>query len=159
MFLIFFFPLFYFTKYGHDQTHSGMLGLPMTEDRNGGYKVIDSKKLQAFFQYGFVSLAPVDAYNQVYTDFGASNDFAKIAAALGMVSVVPEKTGYGEASDLIMSAFVKKSITTSTLPLFARAKAIVKEMSDGKAKLVDEVYFQGYVHYKYLVVCNDDEQC
>ena len=126
----------------------------MTADENGDYKVINAKKLQAFFQFTVVTIAPVDLDNQVYTDFGYANDFAKIAAALGMVSVIPEKTGYGEASDLIMSPFVKTSLTTSTLPLFEKAKAIVKEMSDGKAKLADEVYFQGYVHYKFLI-CND----
>jgi len=130
--------------YGSDVTHSGLMGLPVAKDINGDYTIINTKKLQAWFQFPVISVAPVDLYAQVYGDFAYGKEFAIIAAALGMVSFVPEKTGYGESSDLVISGLVKKSLTTSTLPLFAKAKTFVDMMSDGKTKLTNKAYFAGY---------------
>ncbi len=64
-------------------------------------------------------------------------------ASMGLASISPEKTGYGESYGLIPSGLIKKSTTTSLLPLYQKAKSIVALMSGGMTSIGDEAYFMG----------------
>ncbi len=70
-------------------------------------------------------------------------EYAVLAASLGYVSVVPEKSGYGAASSLVPSDVVKKSLFTATLPLHSFAKSYVNMLSKGKTKLEGRAVYLG----------------
>ena len=90
-----------------------------------------------------ISVSPVDSYNQVY-GFGWGNlEYQLLAASMGLVSISPEKMGYGEATDLVPTLLQKKPVVTGSLPLFEKAKSLIKEMSGGKTRLGHEAYFMG----------------
>ena len=68
-------------------------------------------------------------------------------ASMGLVAIIPHKMGFGESNNadipLVPSIFVKKSCTTGVLPLYAKAKSLVDEMTDGMTAIGNEVYFMG----------------
>lgn len=78
----------------------------------------------------------------------SSIPFCYTLASMGLVGVMPQQMGYGESAKvengaLVPSILDPKSKTTSTLPLYAKAKSIVAEMSDGRTVVGDEAYFLG----------------
>jgi len=92
-----------------------------------------------------INVSPIDSYNQVYTLGYGNLEYQLLAASMGLVSISPEKMGYGEATDLVPTLLQKKSVVTGSLPLFEKANSLIEEMSGGKTRLGDEAYFMGYV--------------
>ena len=66
---------------------------------------------------------------------------------MGLVTILPHKMGFGESNNadipLVPSIVEKKSVTTAILPLYAKAKSLVDEMTDGMTVIGNDVYFMG----------------
>lgn len=131
--------------YGYNTTHSGLVLIPVVKDSSlGPYPVINAKRLKPWFQFGGVTISPVDNFKQVY-QLGFNNfEFALLSASCGHVSFIMSKTGYEEAGSLIMSDINRKSAVTMTIPLYYKAGEIIEAMSDGKTKLSKRAVFTGY---------------
>ena len=89
------------------------------------------------------TVSPIDSYNIVYGLGRDTLEYQLLAASMGLVSISPEKMGYGEATDLVPTLLQKKPVVTGSLPLFKKAKSLIKEMSGGKTRLGHEAYFMG----------------
>lgn len=141
--------------YGYDTLHSGVLLLPVNIDEESSpaeVSIIDTAdELQAYFGMRSIAITPKDSAVLLYTPGATVLEFGMFAASMGLVSILPHLTGFGESAKagngggpLIPSVAIKKSKTTATLPLYAKAKSIVDEMSGGMTTVGNEAYFMGY---------------
>jgi len=92
-----------------------------------------------------INLSQIDNSLLVYGIGYGNVEYQLLAASMGLVSISPEKMGYGEATALVPTLLQRKPVVTGSLPLFEKAKSLIKEMSGGKTKLGREAYFMGYV--------------
>ena len=136
---------FFLLQYGYDVTHSGLVLFPVDYDANdmANTSIINTKKLNTWFHIRGVRWTQQGARFGTYQPGFETWEYAVLAASLGYVSVIPEKSGYGTASSLVPSDMVKKSIFTATLPLHSFAESYVNMLSNGKTKLKGGAVYLG----------------
>jgi len=141
--------------YGYDTQHSGVLLLPVNIDEESSLveaSIIDTAdELQAWIGMRSIVVSPKDSAVILYTNGASVLEFAMFAASMGLVSILPHLTGFGESAKagsggvpLVPSIVDKKAKTTATLPLYTKAKSIVDEMSGGITTVGNAAYFMGY---------------
>lgn len=137
--------------YGFDSKHSGIALLPVKihEGNKVEASIIDTAdELQTWIGMRSIVISQADI-GPILGIGGSVLEYALMAASMGLVGVLPEQMGYGESAKeengaLVPSILNTKSKTTSTLPLFAKAKSIVAKMSNGRTVVGNEAYFLGY---------------
>lgn len=118
--------------------------------------VINAKRLKPWFQFGGVTVSPIDNSKQTSEPGFYNYEYALLAASCGHVSIMTSKTGYDEAGGLVMSDLNRKSAVTQTIPLFYKADEIIQAMSDQKTKLSKKAVFMGYSGGGYQAVAAAD---
>lgn len=159
------------SHYAYDDTVTGMLWLPLDESK--GYSEADIKEggLKTYvYLHGLTSsrgpsqVVPKTLWGWLYLmwDTGKTflmGDFARaygkegkalvsanaalMAASRGMAVLAPDYIGYGDDKSLFKGTGIPRAYQTATLPLWVRAKQMVLDMTNEKAKLLDDVFIQG----------------
>lgn len=142
--------------YGSDTMHSGYVYIPVVKGEDNQHRIINARKLSTWFQFPAANLSQEDS-NLVATQPGlAVAEYAWMAASNGYVAFVPQKTGFGTSSNLVPTETVKKSIVTSSLPLYAWVENYIKEQSNGMTKLDNKAVYAGYSSGGYAAVAAAD---
>ena len=136
--------------------HSGYVYIPVVKGEDNQYRIINARKLSTWFQFPATNLSQEDS-NLVATQPGyAVAEYAWMAASNGYVAFVPQKTGFGTSSNLVPTETVKKSIVTSSLPLYAWTEKYIREQSNGMTKLDNKAVYAGYSSGGYAAVAAAD---
>ncbi|GFH52529.1 hypothetical protein CTEN210_09005 [Chaetoceros tenuissimus] len=143
-------------KYGSDEMHSGYVYIPVVKGEGNEFSIINARKLSPWFQFPGTTLSQNDS-RLVATQpgFGVA-EYAMMAASNGYVAFVPQKTGFGESNALVPTEVVKKSIATSSLPLYAWTEKLIREETNGMTKLDNKAVYAGYSSGGYAAVAAAD---
>ena len=118
--------------------------IPVKLGKDGKYSIIQRrKKLQTWIQSRTIAISQLDSDFIIYNPQSPSHYFPLLTASMGMVSIIPHKTGFDTSSSLTPSIVVKKAYSTSTVPLYYKSAQILNELSDGKASLGKDIYCMG----------------
>ena len=136
--------------------HSGYVLIPVSKGTKGEYGIINATKLSTWFQFPATNLSQNDSNLVAERPGYAVLEYAIMAASNGYVAFVPQKTGFGASSNLVPTELVKKSIVTSSLPLYAWTEKYIREQSNGMTKLDNKAVYAGYSSGGYAAVAAAD---
>lgn len=143
--------------YGHDHVQSGLVMIPMVEDKSSGDLIPLKGTLKGFIHARTTKIARYDVPSQLWdSDFSIEILLSLVATARGgAVSFAPDFMGYGY-SESVKSYLVSDSYVTSTLPLWMKVGAELGEETSKATMLGDAVFLEGYSEggKKFLQVFN-----
>lgn len=136
--------------------HSGFVLIPVVRGEDNQYSIINARKLSPWFQFPGTLLSQQDSLEVTTTPGYGVAEYALMAASNGYVAFVPQKTGFGASSELVPTELVKKSIVTSSLPLYAWVEKYIRQETNGMTSLDNRAVYAGYSSGGFAAVAAAD---
>jgi len=143
--------------YGSNATVSGMALLPVTSASDGGLRIAPGPRKGAIWMHG----THTETFNNVPSEFAWQESYDQFVAAVtlsyptiysGAVTISPDYLGYGESHSFYKSYLVKRAYQTSTMPLWLKAKELLRNETNCTSELADVVTVNGHSEGGYSAI-------
>jgi len=130
--------------YGANVLHSGIAAFPV-EEKRGTWSIIKTEEsIDAFIDLKGLKLSQGNAeIDSLLTS--SDGFFSVVATGLGMMTVAPDMSGYGEsAGTLVTASLNRRAVATASVPLYFKAKSILTSETGGVTDVSNSAVFYGY---------------